>query len=437
MLKRLIPTNYRVRLSEASFPSPFESGLEYCCPARGVWNIVHTGMLLPQAHEIFVCAAGCLRGVVLTAAEMNAQERFSTVEIRENNVLDGDMEELIFDGVSDILLSLDKKPPAVLLYTSCIHHFMGCDLPLVYKRLRERFPDIAFADCYMNPIMRKSGLSPDRLMRKQLYSLLEKRPLDARSVNIIGSDLPTDESSELVRMIRESGYILRDITQCRSFEEYMRMSESAANISYYPPAKPAGDALEKRLGQKHLYLPLSYSYDEIAENLSALAEYLGAEKPDFADLAQQCDAALDSLKSFVNGVGLVIDYTFTPRPLGLARLLLDKGFRVTTVFLDSIESEERGDFDYLKKTYSSLELCATVRPEMLFGKDNSGGKILALGQKAAYFTDTQYFVNLVEGGGLYGFDGILRLCGLMREALEKPKNTEKLIQIKGLGCGCV
>ena len=47
-------------IAEAAFPVPFAQGLEYGTPARGTWNIVHTGMLIPQAHQIFVCAAGCL-----------------------------------------------------------------------------------------------------------------------------------------------------------------------------------------------------------------------------------------------------------------------------------------------------------------------------------------------------------------------------------------
>ena len=64
-----------VKMKDAQFPSPFAGGLEYSSPARGTWNIVHTGMLVPEAHEIFVCAASCLRGVVLTAAEMNAMDR--------------------------------------------------------------------------------------------------------------------------------------------------------------------------------------------------------------------------------------------------------------------------------------------------------------------------------------------------------------------------
>ena len=150
-----------VRIADAAFPAPFRSGLEYSSPARGTWNIVHTGMLVPECHEIYVCAAGCLRGVVLTAAEMGLMDRFSTVAIRENNLLDGDMETLVIEGVTDIISKLPKRPPAILVHTSCVHHFTGTDLDLIYRELRERFPDIDFADAYMNPIMRKSGLTPD------------------------------------------------------------------------------------------------------------------------------------------------------------------------------------------------------------------------------------------------------------------------------------
>ena len=91
MLKRvgreIDPKGAEVAIRDAHFPSPFVSGLEYATPARGTWNIVHTGMLIPEAHEIFVCAAGCLRGVVLTAAELHAEHRFSTVAVRENKSL--------------------------------------------------------------------------------------------------------------------------------------------------------------------------------------------------------------------------------------------------------------------------------------------------------------------------------------------------------------
>lgn len=428
-----------VRIADASYPAPFRSGLEYSAPARGTWNIVHTGMLLPEGHEIFVCAASCLRGVVLTAAEQGTSDRFSTIAVRENNLLDGDMEQLIIDGVGDILSKLPKRPPAVLLYTSCIHHFTGCDLKLVYRRLREKYPDVDFTDCYMNPIMRKSGLTPDQLMRRQLYSLLKKQPLDEHSVNIIGNDFATLPTSELVTIIQDGGYTLREIQHCKDYQQYQQMATASLNIVYNPAAKASASALERRLGQKWLYLPLSYDYDEIVDGLNTLCDTLHLPRKDFSDRIAACEAALDKAKEVIGDTPVAIDYTLCYRPLSLARLLLRKGFNVKRVYLDNI-GEEKADFEALQKEAPDLMLYATVEVKMRFlhGTETGGHgeHFLALGQKAAYFTGSDNFVNIVECGGLYGFDGIIRLTGEMEDAYRYPKDARRLIQIKGFGGGC-
>ena len=75
-----------------------------------------------------------------------------------------------------------------------------------------------------------------------------------------------------------------------------------------------------------------------------------------------------------------------------------------------------------------------VLPRGLY--EESGGRVLAIGQKAAFFTGTPHFVNMVEDGGLYGYGGILELAGLMQEAAMEEKDAEKLIQVKGWGCFC-
>ena len=41
-----------INITKAAFPAPFESGLEYNPPTRGVWNIVHTGMLIPESRQL-------------------------------------------------------------------------------------------------------------------------------------------------------------------------------------------------------------------------------------------------------------------------------------------------------------------------------------------------------------------------------------------------
>ena len=347
------------------------------------------------------------------------------------------MEDLLIEGVTDILHKLPYKPRAVLLYTSCIHHFIGCDLPLCYTRLRERFPDIDFTDCYMNPIMRKSGLTPDQLMRRGLYALLRQRPLDPKKISIIGNNLPTDKSCELFAIAEKAGFTITEIHDCKTYDEYQEMAASSFNICYNPVGKAGGEALEARLGQKLLYLPLSYDYDEIARILGGYALTLGITPPDWSAETAACEEALRHAKSVIGDAPVVIDYTATMRPLSLARLLLTHGFNVTALYADSFSGEEKDDFAWLQEHYPTLPVYATVHVKMRVLPRETSEKTLAIGQKAAYFTGTPYFVNTVECGGYYGFSGIRQILSLMEEAFLQEKDTRKLIQIKGLGCGCV
>ena len=172
MLKELHEVNSRgagIEIADVSGLAPFTYGLEYSAPARGGWTIVHIGMLLPESHQVFVCAQSCLRGVVLSAAELNDSHRFSTISVDEDSVLEGDCEEIIIRGVTHILEEMPKLPRALLLFTSCIHHFLGTDMKLVFGELDRRFPQVGFVQCWMNPIMRKTKMPPDPFMRKQLY----------------------------------------------------------------------------------------------------------------------------------------------------------------------------------------------------------------------------------------------------------------------------
>ena len=92
-----------VAIKDATFPVPFAPGLEFNSPVHGNWNIVHTGMLMPEVRQIYVCADNCMRGVVLTAAEMNAADRFSFVIVKEENLLNGNLEDITIEGVTDVL----------------------------------------------------------------------------------------------------------------------------------------------------------------------------------------------------------------------------------------------------------------------------------------------------------------------------------------------
>lgn len=457
MLKRvggeINPEGAVITIGEADFPVPFPLGLEFNSPAHGNWNIVHTGMLMPEAIQIYVCADNCMRGVVLTAAEMNAEDRFSFVTVEEENLLNGNLEDVTIEGVTDVLNKLKQKPKAVLLFTVCLHHFLGCDLDRVYEELGTRFPEIVFVRCFMDPIMQKHGLTPDQKLRKAMYDPLITKEPDPLTVTLVGSDFVLDESSDIKRLLRSTGHTLRELPACKTWAEYQQLGSAEIFVSCYPPAKYGAAMLTERLNRTHLYLPGCFDYGEIKEEIRNLIKELQAgwsredtSNTKCADITSEeieafcqreitlCEDSINHAKSIIGGTPVVLDYLYHPRPLGLAKLLLEHGFHVTTVYLDSISPEEKPAFDWLKLHHPDLELRATIQTKMRVLPRGTEGKVLAIGQKAAWFSGSRNFVNMVQGGGLWGFDGIRGTMELMTEAFLEEKDPEDLIVRKGWGC---
>lgn len=447
MLKRVgnreFPGKTEVFIKEASFPVPFQPGLEFNSPAHGNWNIVHTGMLVPEAQQIYVCADNCMRGVVLTAAEMNAADRFSFVIVEEKDLLGGNLEDVTIEGVTDVLKRLDKKPKAVLLFTVCLHHFLGSDLDRIYGELEKRFPEIFFMRCFMDPIMQKTGPTPDQKLRLAMYDAVQERKADPKCVTVLGSDFALDEGSDICRILKKNEILLREIPTCETWEDYQNLGEGSLILNCYPAGKFGAEKQAERLGRPFLYLPGSFDYGEIQEQEEKLLGMLGQQNNrktgkinglDIEKEIRECEEALSHAHQIIGDTPIAVDYLFHPRPLGLTKLLLTHGFQVQSAFLDSISPEEKEVFFWLKENYPELKLISTVRPEMRVRTRQQSEKILAIGQKAAWFTGSRNFVNMVQGGGLWGFDGIRHTAQLMVEAFHEEKDPEDLIVRKGWGC---
>ena len=72
---------------------------------------------------------------------------------------------------------------------------------------------------------------------------------------------------------------------------------------------------------------------------------------------------------------------------------------------------------------------------MRFAADkNENCDYLCIGQKAAYFTGSRRFVNIADGGGMYGFDGIARMAQQISDSYLRPKDIKLTISLKGIGC---
>ncbi len=423
-----------IKIQDAAFPAAFHAGLEFNAPVHGTWNIVHIGMQLPESIQIYVCAQNCMRGVVLTAAEMNAADRFSYVILSEKDMVAGDVEEITIRGVIDVLQKRQQLPRAVLLFTVCAHHFLGCDYNRIYRELEQRFPQIDFVRCYMDPIMQKQGLTPDQKLRRAVLEKLRECPKQTGKLAILGSDFAYDTDCGVFGALRQAGCGIVQSRTCTTYAQFLQMAQAEVFVCVYPPALVGARQAAERLDRTFFYLPASFDYELIEQQAQTLGSYFGASTENIKAEKEAAEEALQQAASLIGSTPVAIDYTVHPRTLGLARLLLSHGFAVDTIYIDSINKEEEADFAWLKEHAPELVLSATIQVQKRIAKRGRDKKVLALGQKAAWFEDTPWFVNLVSGGNLYGYPGIRELAELMMDAFLQPKDTRDIVPRKGWGC---
>lgn len=422
---------------DAALPRPVANVLEFNAPVHGNWNIVHTGMLVPEAHQVYVCADNCLRGVVLTAAEMGASGRFSSVVIEEGDLLDDNLETVTIEGVSDVIRRLPRRPPVVMVFLVCLHHFVGTDVAYVYDELERRFPDVTFMRCWMDPVMQKTGITPEQRERKAMVDPIQALPEDPRLVSVLSDDLRLPEDSDVFRLLVGAGFEVRQLHDCATWEEYLGLGASTLFLtrSYFGAWGLA--KMAARIGRRALYLPPSLGYDAIDAGLADLAGALGIDAPDTAPLRAEADAALDALASRLAGAPVAIDYLAVNHPLELARTLLEHGLDVRRVYVDAVGAEERASLGWLAAHAPELELWSTIHPMLRQLPRDGGDRWLAVGPKAAWFLGTDRFVNAIETDGQWGYAAILHLADLMRDAWERPKDPRGLVPRKGLGTPCM
>lgn len=426
-------------IGEMTYEYAADIGLAYASPVRGVWNIVHIGTLVPEGHQVFVCPTSCLRGVVLTTAEMGRMDKMSTITVGEENILEGDMEEMLQHGVERIIRELPERPRMMMIFTSCIHHFMAVNYQRVYQILRKEFPDIDFVDCYMDPIMRRTSPVVPSLWRQMHRVLRFTEEKNLRQVNYLGNCFPhASEHCDLTALLERNGIVHLEANSCRDYDQFLSMAESSVNFLFHATGMSAAKDLAIRQKQPYRKLRPGYNYEEFNEDLAAASEMLNIPAPTQAELAEARKVTEDLVQAVQAEIGntpISIDYTAVDCPLELALYLLHHGFHVESVMVDHFTEREE-IFRQLQMEAPSLRIYETYGWNIRKMPRGHDGKILCIGQKSAYFMNSDYFVNEVENAGMYGYRGIQRLMDLMRDAFRNPKPMKELVQIKGWECGC-
>lgn len=421
-------------LKDVTYTYNADIGLSYSTPCRGMWNIVHLAAQVPQSHQVYVCPTSCLRGVVLTTAEMGCMDRLSTITVGEDNILEGDLEETILYGVEKIIHTLPVKPKVIFIFTSCIHHFMAANYQRVYKILRDEFQDIDFVDAYMDPIMRRKT-PPLPCLQRQVYRMLKETSLISNQVNFIDNWF-APVWNDLYDHLLKNHIVVKDFATEKEYDSYLQMNASRMNISFHKFGRLASNDMHYRLKQDSMIMRQTYDYDVIDEDMKTICEKL--------DIPEMCDEEIDQLlcktervisetKQLIKEMPVSIDASAIDEPLSLALFLSRHHFTVDSIYLSAFtESEEV--FLALQKEAPDIRIYSAENWNMRVVDRHTPYPVLAIGQQAAYYNSTEHFVDVIVNAGMYGYRGIQHLMELMKDAYQHPKDIAENVQRKGWGC---
>ncbi|MDR1765450.1 MAG: nitrogenase component 1 [Lachnospiraceae bacterium] len=411
------------------FRELFEETLTYTAPSHGDWGLVRIASLLPESHMIFFCPSACGRHGALGAVAQGFKDRVAYCFLDREDIIGG-IDDVVRDGVSQLLAQLPKRPRVVLLYVSCLDDLIGTDLDALAHELAMEYPDVLFRVGHMNPISLDGPTPPPVSTQDMMYGLLGPLPKD-RGVNFIGNFVPLDERGELHRFLRGCGVTdIRHISMYATFDGFLEMARSSYNFVMMPAARLAASHLEERLGTPFMSLAATYDVGEISEQYRGIADFLGA-RPTYglsADAAK-AEEKIRQARAFLGGRPVSVSGGAVLKPFALARALLRYGFCVESVVTDEVLPFDEGAVEevlgagvaLIEPTHTNVIKFAHRSPDAL-----------AIGFDAAYITGSRHIVNLSNDHTVFGYHGVGKLMDMMAQAGESAYDLETLLKEYGV-----
>jgi nitrogenase molybdenum-iron protein alpha/beta subunit len=419
-----------------------DSCLSYSSPAHGGWGLVRIGMLVPQSHQLFVCPFACGRHGAIGASIHGNKERLSYLYLEEADLISGSYEDMIIQGVDQLLETLTPQPRALLIMVSCIDDLLATDHQALTRLLEKRHPDIRFGTGHMNPIATDGKLPPHLNIQRFIYSFLEAPTPSQdglhkdKTVNIIGCNVPPSRDGELYTVLERLGYNALHISQFEDFDDFQKMGSSVLNLLTTSAGKLAADEMQSNLGIAPVFLPVNWDLETICDDYAALAAALGREALPvdvlelLGGLQQQAQDSLSSTRTLLGNRPIAIDDTATTRPYSLAALLCKNGFNVTAIATDGCASIEQTSRDWLLANTDVQTLDYNGHNAPLSRKSYSD--VLAIGMECAYLLQTQLIVDITNDDQHYGYHGLMCLLEHMRSAVTSSKDLEQSLMAQGL-----
>lgn len=415
--------------------------LEYTCPSHGGWGMVRTAMLMPESCQLFVCPPACGRHGALGAIRQGFKNRLSYLYLEESDIVSG-YDNAIIETVGEFLERRKERPKVMVIFVSCLDDLIGTDGDAVIDALSDLYTDIKFCMCHMNPISNDSEEPPLVSLWKSLYHLMEGTGSEmVRKVNVIGSQVPVHEESELHEIMKTLGIQeVCHIGKCTSYEEFRGMGDNCLNIVVTKSAEKAAQNLFAASGMEYIKAPVSYDYSKIEENYKQIFEKLlelnmvtpkdvQAARTVLENKKGEARKAVEQAKELIKKEKIYLDDSAFANPFPVAKFLIEQGFSVDAVYVSELDETEESYRWLIENTETAVKNAHGYLAVKEWQTDTPG---IAMGLEAAYMSGSKHILSVFQDEGMYGYYSVIQLMEKLCACYREETDLKEAINIAGL-----
>lgn len=375
-------------------------------------EVIELALRIPETQVVAFGPESCLRVLFFRAARTELLDRFNMVFTKDIDLVTNNHLEALKDSLETIIEESKNQSDMIqtlIVYISCADILMGTNFNSITRHIEKKY-QIPVKIFQRGPLSRRKMLPKERLSIifaeiEEFYQRKDNRPHEQENaLNILGEEkiLP---GSSLSRMIHKANFTqLNDLSDLKSFEQFLSMARSRLSIVTHPFALSFAKYLKEKYQIHYLYLPRSRNRQESKWRHQQLAEFLQVED-DYLLIEQAFKDYLDKIpkEAFRKKIAIGLP----EESLEMALALLELGFDVRVIFLDSISADEE---ERLEKFSEKGEIIVYTNSHLLEILDKPQDIEVAIGEYAInYFPKGRR----VEYLGQYdiAFENIKRLIG--------------------------
>ena len=304
--------------------------LDFNSPGAKGFGVKRAGMVIPGSVMLLIAPGCCGRNTQLLNA-LGYSDRFFYLMLDDTDIVTGRYVSKIPEACEELLSELDHTPSVIMLCVTCVDALLGTDLDRVCRACYDRM-GVKAAPAYMYALTREKRLPPMGLIRKSVYSLLEKQKRVSNVCNILGFFSALEDGCEIYELLHSAGIKqIGEIGRCSTFEQYTELSKANFSIVLNSEARAAAQDMQERLGIPFIELTRMYRLDKIRNQYRLLGQAIGAGLDDSA----YYEAAQQRIRAFREKYGqltFAVGESLNADSFELALALCGYGFRVAEIY---------------------------------------------------------------------------------------------------------